>query len=79
MTNKRFRFSLRELLILTTAIAALAAEAQALGLSVIGFALLAMLALLIARSLWQRSPVVLLLSVPALVLLIIWSLLPEVQ
>jgi predicted benzoate:H+ symporter BenE len=79
MTNKRFRFSLRELLILTTAIAALAAEAQALGFSVTGFALLAMLALLIARSLWQRSPVVLQLSVPALVLLIIWSLLPEVQ
>ena len=77
--NNRFQFGLAELLILVSAIAVLAAESRAVGFPIIAFAVLATLAVLIAHRHLPPSPFVLLLSVPLLVLLIVFLLLPDVQ
>ncbi len=74
--GQRFRISLRESFILTTAAAILAAEAHAVGVPIMAVALLAMLSLLATRFLWRRSPILFALSVPPLVLLILWFMMP---
>jgi hypothetical protein len=74
-----FRFSLAEMLILTTAIVVLAAEAQAVGMWTIAFAVLATGSVLTVHRRLRPSPLVLLLGMPVLVLLIVLLLLPDVQ
>jgi hypothetical protein len=74
-----FHGSLRELFVLMTTAAVLAAGAHAVGLPILAVALLAMLSLLATRYLWRRSPALFFLAVPLLVLLILWLLMPDVQ
>jgi hypothetical protein len=77
--NRQLRFTVGELLILTAAIAILAAEASSVGLSPIAFALLAALAVIVAHIRWLQSPIALLIVVLPLVSILLWQLQPEVQ
>lgn len=78
-TRAAFRFSLRDLLVLLTAVAALAAEVKAVGLPFVALVVLAVLVVMVARGRRVVPTYVLLLAVAVVILFVLWLLLPDIQ